>query len=251
MFETVALGILSSLLASMLIGLVSFRDFFWPYVSCFTLYRNKSLRISMAAVLRVSDGSRLLLIKNRQRPESFGPLGGVIKFYASAKLEDRFEFQSQSKRSDLGDDLRGFLPARNFYAFMKWFRSKQDREVESVTRELVEELREIYLDELANTIQSLPLSFVRHVHEGVQHVPGTHYYQFRYLEVYELNPTDENGRRLTQELFSAVETNDHLLAVTHREIMRRRSRSGHLIGVHSGYLVGRKRAGPEPAPFYE
>ncbi|MBK8900394.1 MAG: hypothetical protein IPM53_04360 [Anaerolineaceae bacterium] len=205
----------------------------------------------MAAVLRVSDGSRLLLIKNRQRPESFGPLGGVIKFYASAKLEDRFEFQSQSKRSDLGDDLRGFLPARNFYAFMKWFRSKQDREVESVTRELVEELREIYLDELANTIQSLPLSFVRHVHEGVQHVPGTHYYQFRYLEVYELNPTDENGRRLTQELFSAVETNDHLLAVTHREIMRRRSRSGHLIGVHSGYLVGRKRAGPEPAPFYE
>lgn len=251
MFETVVLGILSSLVATMIIGLVRFRDFFWPYLACSTIYRRHSLRISMAAVLRVTDGKQLLLIKNRQRPESFGPLGGVIKFYPSARLEDKFEFQSQSKRADLGDDLRGFLPARFFYGFMKWFGSKREREVESVTRELVEELQEIDLPELAKIIQALPLSFVRRVHEGVQKVENSGYYQFRYIEVYELNPEDENGRFLTQKLFDAAESNDHLLAVTPREIIRRRSMSGKLIGVHSSYLIRSKRVGPEPVPFYE
>ncbi|MCB8941464.1 MAG: hypothetical protein H6654_13865 [Ardenticatenaceae bacterium] len=35
------------------------------------------------------------------------------------------------------------------------------------------------------------------------------------------------------------------------EIKRRRANSGEAIGVHSGYLVGSKRTGPEPPPFYE
>lgn len=251
MFETVVLGILSSLLAKLLIDLARFRDFFWPQLMCRTIYRNKLLRVSMAAIVRLSDGSGYLLIKNQRRPEFFGPIGGVIKFYTLARLEDRFEFQSQSKRSDLKNDLRGFLPGRNFYKFMQWFRSKQDREVESVTRELIEELQEIGLDNVAANIQALPLSFVRYVHEGVRPVTNTNYYQFRYLEIYELDPTDENGRMLTQQLFAAAQENSDLLVVTQQEIDRGRAKTGEPIGIHSNYLIREKRVGSEPAPFYE
>jgi SMODS-associated NUDIX domain len=249
--ETVILGVLSSLLAAMLIGLGRFRDFFLPYLLCSTIYRNKSLRVSMATILRLEYDGKLLLIKNRQRAESFGPIGGVLKFYPSAKLGDLFEYQSQSKRPYFGDDLRGFMSGRHFHKFMKWFRSKRDREVEAVTRELIEELREIGLANLAAQIQALPLSFVWHVHEGVRHVPSTNYYQFRYLELYELNPPNEISRSITKQLFAAAEQNPHLLVVTRNEILRRRGSNGELIGVHSAYLFSRKRAGPEPAPYYE
>ena len=175
----------------------------------------------------------------------------MLKFYPTAQLGDRFEYQSQSKRSDLGDDLRGFMPARYFYKFMEWFRSKRDREVEAVTRELIEELQEVGLNDLAAQIQALPLSFVRHVHEGIQHVPSTHYCQFRYLEVYELNPPNEVSRSITQQLFAAAKQNPYLLVVTPSEIMKRRGQNGELIGVHAAYLFSHKRAGPEPAPYYE
>ncbi|VAW30328.1 hypothetical protein MNBD_CHLOROFLEXI01-4572 [hydrothermal vent metagenome] len=167
------------------------------------------------------------------------------------QLEDRFEYQSQSKRPSFGDDLRGFMPGRHFHKFMNWFRSKRDREVEAVTRELIEELQEIGLGDLAAQIQALPLSFVYHVHEGVRHVPSTDYYQFRYLELYELNPPNEVSRSITQQLFAAAEENPHLLVVTPNEIMKRRGQNGELIGVHSAYLFSRKCAGPEPAPYYE
>lgn len=35
------------------------------------------------------------------------------------------------------------------------------------------------------------------------------------------------------------------------EIKRQRANSGEPTGVHSGYLLGHKRTGPEPPPFYE
>lgn len=218
MINEIAIGILSVILAAMLIGLYSYREFFLPYLMCSLVLRNKTLRVFMASVVRIGDGSRLLLIKNPW-PESFSPLGGVIKFYPSARLEERFEFRSHSEIPNLQNDLRGFLPARNFSSFMQWFQTKQDREIESITRGLIEKLKEIGLTDLANTINVIPLSFVRYVHDGVNIVPGAGYYQFRYIEVYELNPSDEKGRDITEKLFAAAQQNTHLLTVTTSEII--------------------------------
>lgn len=249
-------GILGSLIATLItmsFGLYRHRDFFLPYLFCETIYRKKLIRISLATVLILqNDDDQYLLIRMRRRPEWFGPLGGVIKYYPSAQLEENFEFQRYSKRGDMSDDLRGFLPGHHFVKFMKWFRSYHNREVESVTREIIEELNEIGLVQLANTIQALPLSLVRQVQEGIQRVASKEdYFQFRYIEVYKFDPASEFGRSLSEKLFAAVEKNSELIAVTANEIKQRRAKTGEPIGVHSGYLIGRKRTGPEPPPFYE
>jgi hypothetical protein len=251
-----AIGILGSLIATLItmsFGLYRYREFFLPYLLCETFYRNKLIRISLATVLVLQDDhDQHLLIRMRRRPEWFGPLGGVLKYYPSAQLEEKFEFQRYSKRGDISNDLRGFLPGRNFIKFMTWFRSSRNREVESVTREVVEELKEIGLVQLAGTIQALPLSLVRQVQEGIQRVPSKEdFYQFRFIEVYKLDPDNEHGRALTKQLFTAAKQNSQLIIVTADEIKRQRANSGEPIGVHSGYLLGHKRTGPEPPPFYE
>lgn len=253
MINSLIIGVLSSLLAAMLIGLWQFREFFLPYLLCETVLRNKFIRISLATILYVrNDEGQYLLIRMRRRPEWFGPLGGVIKYYPAAQLEEKFEFQKYSGQGDFKDDLRGLLPGRHFVKFMRWFRSYQDREVESVTRELVEELREIGLGDLAQTIQVLPISLVRRVQEGIQRVSSQEdFYQFRYIEVYKLDMANEYGRNLTQKLFAAAQDTPQLITVAADEIKRRRAKSGEAIGVHSGYLLGYKRTGPEPPPFYE
>ena len=244
-------GILSGLTVAIIIMLYNQREYFLPNLLCTTFYRNKLVRISLATILHLrNDNNQFLLIRMRRRPEWFGPLGGVIKYYPSAQLEDKFEFQSYPKQTDLSDDLRGFVPGRHFVKFMKWFRSYRDREVESVTRELIEELTEIGLADLAETVQVLPLSLVRRVQGGIQRVPSKEdFYQFRYIEVYKLNPEDRNGRSLTEKLFAAAEQNAELITVTADEIKQRRAKTGEPIGVHSGYLIGRTRTGPEPPPF--
>lgn len=252
-FQRVAVAILSGVAVAILKMLYDYRDYFWPNFLCSTIYRNKLIRISLATILEVrNDQDRYLLIRMRRRPEWFGPLGGVIKYYPSAQLEEKYEFQRHAKEGHLGDDLRGYVPGRNFVKFMQWFRSQYDREVESVTRELIEELGEIGLEDLARTVPALPISLLRRVQEGIQRVPSKEdYYQFRYIEVYRLNRGNENGRKLTEALFAAAKANNSLIIVTADEIKRRRANSGEAIGVHSGYLVGSKRTGPEPPPFYE
>lgn len=251
--EKVAVAILSGITVAIIKMLYDYRDYFLPNLLCATIYRNKLIRISLATVLDLrDDDDHYLLIRMQRRPEWFGPLGGVIKYYPSAQLEEKFEFQRYSKRGNLSDDLRGFLPGRHFVKFMQWFRSQRDREVESVTRELIEELKEIGLTNLAETIQALPLSLVRRTQEGIQRVPSKEdFYQFRYIEVYKLDATNEHGRKLTEKLFAAAEHNPLLITVTADEIKRQRANSGEPIGVHSGYLLGHKRTGPEPPPFYE
>ncbi|WP_420630730.1 hypothetical protein [Candidatus Leptofilum sp.] len=249
--SSLIIGILSSIIAAILIALWQLREFFLPYLLCQTFFRNKLLRISLATVLYLRDeNDRYLLVRMRRRPEWFGPLGGVIKYYPSAQLEEKFEFQRYSGQSDLSDDLRGRLPGRHFVKFMRWFRSYKDREVESVTRELIEELKEIGLEDLAESIQALPLSLVRRAQGGIQRVSSKEdFYQFRYIEVYKLDQTNEYGRTLTENLFAASQHNAELITVTADEIKRRRARTGEAIGVHSGYLIGRERTGPEPPPF--
>ncbi len=207
----------------------------------------------MAALLSVTQDDRFLLIRSHYRQEVFGPIGGVFKYYPTARNAlDLYGFSPQRRPGDFGEDLRsdlrGFIPGRSMPNFLRWFVSGKQREVEPLTREIREELDEIGLRHYESR-EPYKFDLIRTIYEGPTGVPGEAYLQFRFLQIYRLDYSCETGRSLTEHLFSQASQNPNLIAVTSAEIRRRRANSGEFIGEHSAYLIGDRRTGIEPAPF--
>jgi hypothetical protein len=250
MYRELAVGIVSTLLLAALGTAFRHRQYLKPALRCLFFCHNKKLRVSMAAILSIRRDDRHILVRNLHRPERFGPIGGVYKYYPSAPDQlDRCHFRPQVREQNTRNDLRGFMQGKDFPAFMRWFLSGKNREVEPLTRELVEELKEVGLTREAEGIRVLQYELLNKVYEGPENIPGVDYMQFRYFGIYRLNPSDPKGEELTDTLFGAAEHNPDLIAVTADEIMQRRAASGEVIGTHAGYLIGGKRTGPEPPPF--
>src|SRR5713226_2417216 len=132
---------------------------------------NADMRVAFSALLRICEGGRYLLIRNLHRPQTFGPFGGVYKYYGGAKKElDEILFRPQDlgPGSDMKDDLRGFLPRKNLVRVDRWFAASHERESpgECLRRELTEELKETKPSIRLPVPGALPLSLVRVVHEG-------------------------------------------------------------------------------------
>lgn len=255
MIGNIVASILGGILFALLVAAWNYREFFLINILCFTIYRWRQLRLSMAAIIRIEDNGRYLLVRNQHRPESFGPFGGVYKVYPTAKLVDKFEFQPQIRQppydKSLENDLRGMIPARNFHRFMKWFQSNIDRELQPISRELSEELEDVGIDITELGIERLQIQLVRRVHMNIQRIRGVNYLQFRHIDVYELNAADEHSKLLTAALIKAEPNNANLLLVTPGEIKRQRSANGAVIGPHTGYLIGNHPTGSEPPPFFD
>jgi len=84
--------------------------------------RARSVRVSFAAVLRILDNDRIVLVESRSRPGAFAPPGGVLRHDGPDELP-RLGFAG-----DHEDHLRGFLPARSIDGFVRWFDSGAGRE---------------------------------------------------------------------------------------------------------------------------
>jgi hypothetical protein len=93
------------------------------------------IRVSCAALARISIGGKFLLEINKNRGNVLTPLGGALEFLPPAK----------SFLTDLGadflkrSDLRLRLPIDNLDSFRAWFKLRLDRE-STCHRELYEEL---------------------------------------------------------------------------------------------------------------
>ena len=250
MLRELAVGVISALLLAALGAAFKHRRYLKPALRCVLFCRNKKLRVSMAAILSIRRDARYILIRLRHRPERFGPIGGVYKYYPSALCQlDQCGFTPQVRDQDMRNDLRGFIQGKNLPSFMRWFLSGKNREVEPLTRELIEELEEIGLTGKAKSIGAPQYELLKDVYEGPEDVPGVGYMQFRYFRVYQFSPGDLKGEELTDTLFAETEHNPDLIAVTIEEILKRRAASGDVIGTHTGYLVSDQRTGPEAPPF--
>jgi hypothetical protein len=156
MLEELAVGIVSAVLLATFATAFRHRKFLTPALRCVLFCRNKRLRVSMAAILSVHRDDHFILVRERTRPERFGPIGGVYKYYPSAIDQlDRCGFRPQVRDRIMKNDLRGFMKGKDFPLFMRWFLSEKNREVEPVTRELIEELEEVGLIEEAKGIGAL------------------------------------------------------------------------------------------------
>jgi hypothetical protein len=255
MTQEILISVAASALVSALTASLIYRQFLVIAIRYSLLRRSKNVRVSIAAILRIAfSDNAYLLIRNLHRRESYVPLGGVYKYYDSARATlDKFGFRPHRTTSEhaaeMANDLRGFVSGRDLIAFLHWFRSGKDRENTCLEREIQEELREIGLTELADRMPTLRLQPVRTIREHTPNVPGQQYSQFRLIEVFDLAPTDTDMHEFAGDLGRAATRCDAHLVVTAEEIMRGRSKTGSLIAAHTPYLLGRTTPLAEPPGF--
>ena len=208
----------------------------------------RTTRVSFSALLRVRDDDGYVLFHMPNRPGSYGPPGGVYKYFPpAARLLDGFGFRQERFVSEAGRgraDLRGFLPSRSVRPFLAWFAGGAYREDagECLRRELEEELEEVGLPALAGEVRGLAVSPHRPLVEGPYSVPGMPYRQLRRFDVYDLLTTDGAAAWLWRRLIEAGADPDtaEVIRATDRQILHGRCGAA-LIAPHSAYLVGAVR----------
>ncbi|MEO3812655.1 hypothetical protein ABGB17_26945 [Sphaerisporangium sp. B11E5] len=215
----------------------------------------RTVRVSFSALLRIRDDDGYVLFHIRNRPGSYGPPGGVYKYFPpAARLLDGLGFRQErftSEAERARADLRGFLPGRSVRPFLTWFAGGAYREdaTECLRRELEEELEEVGLPALAAEVPGLAFAHHRTLVEGPYNVPGRPYRQLRRFDVYDLVTTDGAAAWLWQRLIEAgaAPSTREVVRATEQEILHGRCGAA-LIAPHSAYLVGalRKRQSDLP-----
>lgn len=245
-----ALGIVSSLIATLLLAAASLA---WRNRHHLSLLRagfssRGTVRVSCAALLRVKDDDRYVLIELSSRPSFFGPPGGVFKYRPDATGDlDAVGFREERYRrrqDEMVRDLRGFVPARSLARFVRWFVAGTGREsaAECLRRELSEELRGHLDRRTAADVARARFRPLRTVMEGPTRVPGQSSRQLRRLEVFDLGIDDDASARVRRHLVELGQDPAALafLCATSAEIMA--GWCGRMpIAPHAGYLLGGRR----------
>jgi hypothetical protein len=217
----------------------------------------RRVRVSMSVLLRIKDDNEHVLFHSLSRPGSYGPPGGVIKYFPpAAAILEAIGFQEErpeARREALTRwDLRGFVPATAVRDFLRWFGTGAYREdpEECLFRELLEEFQEVGLAELAHSVRALSYAPVRSVTEGPDQVPGKLYTQLRRFEIYDIVATDSTALRLTRELVQAAMSPDYplVLAASRADIEHGRQGTA-LIGPQTSLLLGPQRIRPDLPPL--
>jgi len=247
MFEAILDELIVGLLSAVLIAAVGatfrHRQFLGRAIKCHTVFRNRKLRVSMSAILRIHKDGEFILILNRYRQERFGPIGGVYKYHSSAVRElGQLGFipDRPVEDRDLDHDLRGLIVGKQYPSFYRWFCSGKNRETDAIRRELAEELQEVGLHELVDDAGRAKFEYIRTVDEGPRFVSASTEYdaQARRFDIFELCADDEATESITTRLFlEARKGHPEVISVSAKEIRKRRSKRRKLIASHSSYLL--------------
>jgi hypothetical protein len=222
-----------------------------------TSFRRQPTRISFSALLRVQDDDRYVLFLSSSRPGSFGPPGGVIKYFEPAtRALDKLGFRAErtAARGDvMRSDLRGFLPTGGAVRhFLRWFATGAYREdgTECLRRELHHEFSEVGHPYPYAGIYGQTFAHVRTVMDGPFQAPNKPFRQLRRFEVYDLMTTSNTAVRLHQRLIElgrdpAVRS---VLRASQEDIVHGRSADA-MIAPQSAFLVGKRRYLPDLPPL--
>lgn len=221
----VAVGVgVASISGTILAGKLSIleKGFIWPTLKAGTIYRRAPIRVSIAYVIAIPVEDRQLLVRGQRITTQFQPVGGVFKTYLGdqemrrrfgAQPDTRFTVDERSK-----SDLRVWLPGRELYKLLRWFKSREDRELFPF-REFYEELvRPGTLDRDAFAVFDCK-------YHGLKHLPlrFNSYSQCQQLivaEVYELRPNDVQRDLLRKLLNEPVVEHPDVYFANADEIVR-------------------------------
>jgi hypothetical protein len=140
----VAVG-LATISATILAARISIleRGFIRATLKAGTIFGRAPIRVSIAYLIAIPVEGRQLLVRGQRITTQFQPVGGVFKSYLSdqemrrrfgALPDARFTVDERSM-----SDLRVRLPGRKLYRLLRWFKSRENRELFPF-REFYEEL---------------------------------------------------------------------------------------------------------------
>ena len=151
-------------------------------------YRDKEIRLSFSYLYRIEVNGKYLLVRGRRLKNQYQPIGGVYKFYESAKVflhSINYVPDTKMQNFDETDDLRIRIRGRFLLKFFKWFQEGIGRETEH-TRELEEEL---FVSNLINkeSFGKIKIQRIKTHNEGITYSNYLNIDEWMYSEIYEIN----------------------------------------------------------------
>ena len=158
------------------------------------LYRNKQVRLSMSYLFRIRVNDKYLLVKN-SRGNYYQLVGGAYKTLpGSEKIFKKLMIVPDRKiNTDHGiakKDLRFMLPGRNVLAIIRWFHSREDREI-SQWREFCEELLTTGILKDRNIFRYIDYSYAGTIQTPMQKAKNINCQEILIYEIFDLLPNDE------------------------------------------------------------
>ena len=170
--------------------------------------RNQYIRLSFSYLIKIKVKGKYLLVKNR-KGDYYQLVGGAYKRYVSSeqlfkKYKVKSDRQFETEHGIAKNDLRIQVPGKYVLAIIKWFNSKEDREI-SQWREFCEELlsSEI-LDK--RLFRYIDYKYVDTLQTPVQKAKYLDCQEILLYEIFELIPNEEQLKALEELLDNG--TND-------------------------------------------
>lgn len=173
------------------------------------VYRNKDVRLSIAYLFRIRVRDKYLLVRNR-KGDYYQLVGGAYKTLPGAeqvfarykvKPDNRFETDHGVAKND----LRFRVPGRYVLAMLRWFDSRESREI-SQWREFCEELL------TTGILPKHPFRYIDYQYAGkvqtpLQEAKQLHCQEILVYEIFDLVPNDEQ-RQLLEDLLAQGDTSE-------------------------------------------
>lgn len=180
-------------------------------------YKEKEIRVSCASLASIIIDDKYLLCLNKTKFEKgllvYTPFGGAIEFI------DRQFLDLLHVTYEKGNDIRLYMQESRYTEFLKWFRSKKDREF-GIERELIEEMvdEEHIFDGLSSS--DFNSTFVK---EEQQFADNSH-------RTYEIFNVEFVHSKVSEILEKLKDENTHMYLATKEEILSGVTKDGIKIG---------------------
>lgn len=213
----------------------------WDVLKTLIVKRNQPIRVTVAYLFRIEINGKYILIKRHKKDNpGYQPVGGAYKYLKEENRElfDKLGIEPCNhvpRDEDTENDLRIIIKKRkNLIAFLKWFESRKNRELDPY-REFCEELiTPGYLSKEA--FKHIKYVFIGEHIEGVLKSPVYPQDELRYADIFELRIENDVQK---QEIISLKNIQEEILFATPEEIKKRASNNGDVILSHSFKILPR------------
>jgi hypothetical protein len=168
------------------------------------LLKNQYVRLSFSYLIKIKVKGKYLLVKNR-KGDYFQLVGGAYKRYISSenlfnKYKVKSDRQFETEHGIARNDLRIQVPGKYVLDIIKWFNSKEDREI-SQWREFCEELLSTeILDK--RLFRYIDYKYVNTLQTPLQKAKYLDCQEILIYEIFELMPNEEQSKALEELLDS-------------------------------------------------
>lgn len=158
------------------------------------IYRNKEVRISISYLFRIKSNGKYLLVKNR-KGNYYQLVGGAYKTLPGAekifkKYDVRPDKRFETEHGIAKNDLRFRLPGRNVLKILKWFNSREDREI-SQWREFCEELLTTNIIPDKHAFRYIDYKYVLTLQTPIQKAKNLKCQEILVYEIFDLIPSTD------------------------------------------------------------